>query len=490
MRQPQAKAGTQVKVVFCEPPILLPNAGQTHPAERLYGCSYELYHFPDLANLYCASMCEKAGFEVRITDAVLEGLSPESFFKRIKSLNADAYVIHSVLLSKATDIEAIRQIRKLLPEALVVVHGPEPTRRPDQYLLDEKIVVVRGEAEIALVDLLLQKEARGISRLENQQVISTPISKDVIELDSLPMPARNHPDIAPHTHRFFNPKFESGPFTILMASRGCSFRCLFCVPNSISFAREIEHLRAFGKKPKVAKASAQKVIDEFEAVARMGYKSVAVIDDQFLWDKKRTLEICENVKNLGLEWGILSRADFLDDPEIGHALKGAGCTSVDIGVESLSQQTLDYVNKDLKVETVHKAINVCKSCGLEPKLNIVLGASPTESATEIRKTVTDLRMLNVQRVMFSIATPFKGTKFYEHCDKNGYLVDRSDFIDPAIKSMISYDAPGMSKSELERETRRANRTFYLHPTTIWRRLLSIRSFQELKNNIKIAWRLF
>jgi predicted alpha/beta-fold hydrolase len=47
----------------------------------------------------------------------------------------------------------------------------------------------------------------------------------------------------------------------------------------------------------------------------------------------------------------------------------------------------------------------------------------------------------------------------------------------------------MNKEELEREVKRAYRTFYLHPTTILNRIKSIRSMSEFANNIKVAWRL-
>jgi radical SAM superfamily enzyme YgiQ (UPF0313 family) len=479
-----------VKVVFCEPPALASSDPENRPPERLFGCSFELYHFPDLANLYPAAVLGEAGFEVSIIDAVLEGLSAETFFKRIEKSGGDAFVFHSVLLSKATDLKAAEEICRRLPDAKIIYHGPEPTRVPDAFLDDAKAVVIRGEPEWALRDFLQDKPTAGLSRRVNGEIEHTPISGELIDLDQLPLPARDHPDIAPFASRLFNPKFETGPFTPMMASRGCAFRCLFCVPNSVSFSRETEYLRVFGKKPKVAVASAAKVIAEFESIAKQGYRSVSIIDDQFLWSKERTLEICNGVKDLGLEWGILSRADFLDDPEIVCALRDAGCTSVDIGVESLSQKTLDFVNKDLKVEKVEQAVNTCRECGLEPKLNILFGASPTEDASAVRKTVSELRRLGLQRVMFSIATPFKGTRFHDHCTQNSYLVDDSDEIDPVHKSMISYPAPGMDKKTLERETRRAYRSFYLHPGSIWRRLKSIRSWEEFVNNVKIARRLF
>ena len=132
---------------------------------------------------------------------------------------------------------------------------------------------------------------------------------------------------------------------------------------------------SFGKKPKVAMASAQRVIQEFQLIRAQGFRSVSVIDDQFLWDKPRTLEICQGVRDLGLEWGILSRPDFLQDVEVVRALREAGCTSVDIGAESLSQRDLDFVQKDVTVSQIETALRNCQANGLVPKLRFLGRAS-------------------------------------------------------------------------------------------------------------------
>lgn len=485
VRPIDARVPLNMKVILCEPPV---PAGSPTP-ERLYGCSYELYHFPDLANLYCAAVLETAGIEVTIIDSNLQGLGPRAFEERLRQERADAVIIHSVILSKSIDLSWLHRIAEILPEALILFHGPEPTRVPEEYLLHNHVRVIRGEPEGVLIDVLEGGRPPGISMKSGNGFTHVPVDPNPLDLDTLPFPYRNHPDIAPFASQLFNPKFESGPFTSMMASRGCSFRCLFCVPNSISYARELEYLRAFGKKPKVAVASAPTVIREFELLSEQGYRSVSIIDDQFLWNKKRTLEICNGVKDLGIEWGILSRADFLDDETIVCALREAGCTSVDIGVESLIQDILDDINKDLDVATIEKAVQACNKCNLTPKFNILIGASPQETVQDVRDTVKTLRRMGAERVMFSIATPFKGTKFYEHCEASGYLVDSSDQIDPISKSMISYPPPGMTKKQLEREVKRAYRSFYLHPSTILRRMKSIRSMGELVNNLKVAWRL-
>jgi len=472
------------RLTFLEPPPV----GEKIP-ERLAGCTYELHHFPDLSNLFLMALLKENGFEIDLIDANLEGLGETEFTSRLENDNSDYYVLHSVILSKPTDLYWMEKIYRLKAEGRILLHGPEPTRVPEAFLQDKRTVVFRGEPENNLLAFLKQGKAPGISYLtEGGEVESIPPSQELVNLDQLPIPLRDFGPLAKYRDRFFNPKFRGRPHTAALFSRGCAFRCLFCVPISLSFSRELEYKKYFNKKPPVAIASAPRVITEFRDIAEKGYRSLMILDDQFLWGKERTLEICQGVKDLGLEWGILSRADFLTDPDIAKALKTAGCRVVDIGVESLSQPVLDFVRKDLKVETVEAALENLKRHKIEAKLNIILGACPMETAAQAREGIEKLNRLPVEDVMFSIATPFKGTEFYHYCQEKGYLIDESDAINPLKKSMVSY--PHMDNRELENLEKYAYRSFYLRPKQMLKRLKKIGSFKELLNNIKLAMELF
>jgi len=389
-------------------------------------------------------------------------------------------------------------ISQTKPEVKFILHGPEPTRVPEQYLSRGKgqgargkatsnVLVFRGEIEDNLVNYFNSGALNGVSLLEDGEIVHYPSSSESVDLNLLPSPVRNHKTLRPYIESYFNPKFSKRPYTVMMASRGCSFNCLFCVPNSISFARELEYRRVFGKKPMPAIASSQRVVREFRRLKEQGFNSVMVVDDQFLWGRKRTLEICAGIRDLGLEWGCLSRADFLADEEIVQALAEAGCVSIDIGVESLNQRILDDIRKNLRVEVVYEAVRLLKEHGISPKLNIMLGTSPKETVGEIKATVGKLKTMGVENVMFSIATPFKGTEFYKLRKEEGFLIDDSDEIDPFRKSVISY--PSLSKRELERLQRYAYRSFYVRPEIVCDRLRKSCQGTGLLNDLKVALRL-
>jgi anaerobic magnesium-protoporphyrin IX monomethyl ester cyclase len=471
------------KILFVEPPSL-----NKRTAERLAGCSYELYHLPDLANLYLFTLLYQYGFELDYIDAVLAKIPAGKFWEKIKSYNPDYCLIHSVVLSKITDLDFIKRLSQLNRKTKIIVYGPEPTRAPEDYLISPNVLVFRGEVENNLADYFREGKLTGASILEKGKITHLPPSGSLVDLDWLPIPYRNHPVFLPYLKKYFNPKFTKAPFTTMMASRGCAFNCIFCVPLSINFAREIEYKKYFGKKPPLAKASPQRVIREFRQIKKQGFNSVMVVDDQFLWEEPRTLEICAGVKDLNLEWGCLSRADFLTNRQTVEALAEAGCRSIDIGVESLNQKALNYINKELKVETIVTAINLLNDCGIEPKLNIMLGCCPEESPQDIKNTIKKLKRMKVNNIMFSIATPFKGTAFYDICKQQGYLTTDSDKIDPLSKSVINY--PRLSHKNLENLARYAYRSFYFRSKIIFSRIKRYRKISDLIKDMAVAFKLF
>lgn len=79
------------KVTFLEPPAVT-----ARNPERFAGCTYELYHFPDLGNLYAFTMLHERGVEVDYLDASLLGDDQDAFTRRLEASPADVYVIHAV----------------------------------------------------------------------------------------------------------------------------------------------------------------------------------------------------------------------------------------------------------------------------------------------------------------------------------------------------------------------------------------------------------
>ncbi len=463
--------------------------------ERVYGCTFTYYRQPELPMLYVASLLEQDGHAVELKDYSED--SWQDFTGDLASFDYDIYVLHTVLLAESVDLRAARQILEHT-EAHVIFFGPHPTLKPRDFLPSERCVVARGEAEFIIRDLVRAlpdgdlNTIKGISCLDNGELMETESYGVIDDLDSLPFPSRHLLD--EERDSFYNPKLPDKPVTLLLSSRGCSFRCYYCVPNSISWARELEWKRFHdGRKPPVKLRSPENIAKEFSELKQQGYRSVSIIDDMFLFGgKKRIMDISERIRGLGLKFGILARCNFVADEELVKALADAGCVYVDLGIESMDQRVLDDIRKDTDVSEVYEAIRVLSRCGVEPKANIMIGSSSLETRESIDRTVSEISDLPLNYCMFSIATPFPGTEFAEMAEQEGWTVkpeiyDLESNLSPTDKSLVSY--PGLSREEMEQAVKQANRRFYLRPRRAWffiRRLTSLKALREL---ISTGWKV-
>jgi len=474
-----------MKVTFLIPPVL----DKTYDVDRCFGCNYGIYFLPLLPVLYCATLL-KDRYDVKIIDFAALRKKEKDFVDFIRDDDSDIYVFYSVFLSQNTDLRArdlIRENRK----AIFIFCGPQATYNPEAFLDKEDSFAIRGEPEFILkllIDAVFKgkdlNDIPGLSLLRGKEIVHNPSQGFISNLDDLPIPDRLLLDHRP----YFNPKLKKIPHTAILTSRGCFGKCTFCVPNSLSYARELEYKRYYGKKPLARLHSVERVIEEFNQIKKLGFKSVSVIDDEFVWGKERTVKICQAIKDLGLEWSCLSRPDMLDEETV-KAMADAGCRYVDLGTESFCDEILKDIKKEMSAQDTRRAVKMLKKYGIEVEINIILGVSENETKNTIKYTLKELKKLKPDYVLFSIANPFPGTEFYEIAKSRGWLY-YGDYIpvDSAKNSIISY--PHLSKRDLERYIAYAYMSYYLSPYFIFKQLTRIENLKDLFNKIITAIRFF
>jgi len=460
--------GVKKKVTFIMPPPLDGN----QPVERVFGCNYGIYPIPNIFALTTAAVLEEAGYDVAYIDGPVEGWKREDFLAFLRSDDTDLYCFYSVNLAVETDILAqafIRELRGSVPVAFV---GPAPTYTTERFLVDEASFAIRGEMDLTLrelADVLFKggslASILGLSYLKGGATINNDSRPLLHDLDSLPFPARHLID----RNKYYNPKFGVRPVTAALTSRGCPHKCIYCVPNSLSFARELEFKKGSGGvKPAVRQRSPKSIESEFKMLKADGFRAVNVLDDQFPWGEKRTVEICERIAPLNLGWGCLARADYLNE-NIIKAMKKANCMFVDIGAESFEQPVLEFVKKEIEIETIEEAIRLLKENKIIVKLNMLLGSSPLETKESILRNIDIVKKLDPDGVMYSLASPFPGTDFYDMAKKEGWFV-HGDYVPRDVRKEAIHSYPNLAKGDMESLIRHANFSFYLRPRFIARNL--------------------
>jgi anaerobic magnesium-protoporphyrin IX monomethyl ester cyclase len=481
-----------MKVTFLMPPALEGKA-----PERIFGCNYGLFYQPNIFMLYSASMLEKKGHKVKVLDCPLENVRWNNLRNFLENDYSDFYVFYTVFLSEEIDKTAAKLIREVRGKVPIVFMGPEPTSMPEKFILDENCYVMRGEAEYTImdfVDALLEKkkmnDVAGLTFMEEENVVHNENRGPIEKLDKLPFPARH----LIKKELYYNPKLKGRPSTVILTSRGCWGRCIYCIPCSYMFSREIENKRFRNCKPMMQVRSPKNIYEEFKLLKNQGYKAVAIIDDNFMGIKgqeDRVAKICKMIKPLKMEWGCLARADQLQNEDIIKEMAEAGCVYVDIGAESFDQKVLNYVHKDLKVGDIFNAIFLLKKHGIEPKLNILFGTSPYETEESIKWTVRMLKQLNIDWVSFDVTIPHRNTEFYNIVKKNKWFATKSKDFEPVdVIRDATVNFPNLNHEKLREMVKWAYRDYYLRPQYIWKRLSKVRDLQDFKELVRTSWRLF
>lgn len=459
-----------MRVTFLTPPSF----AHPQPAERSAGCTRVVVPTPNIYMLTLAATIRRdTKAEVTLRDFTSGRRCTSRFSHFAQTPDCDCIIIWSVNLSLDDDLRAISLIRRQKPVLPVIYAGPAPTFAPHNYLLDHHTFVLRGEPELTACELLTALDngtsvasIPGLSWLDNDGKIhnnpSRPLNR---HLDDLPFPAR---DLVSH-RCYHNPKLKTGPYTTAFTSRNCPFHCIFCVPSSLSFAREIEYRQSHNdSKPPVGFRSIASIDAEMSHIASHGYRAIGFMDDNFIVSEQRTAQICHIMRRHNLVWGCQARADAIT-PEIASALAQGGCRYVDIGVESFDDRILAYIRKGETADQILQAVNLLSAAGISVKLNVLIGSSPLETPKTIADTLRQVRRLPADQVMINIVSPFPGTEYYRLCLENGWLLG-GRYIPTDVQRHSILQLPHLSARQMERLLFIHNLRYFLSPRFISRHI--------------------
>jgi len=457
--------------------------------DRICGTNYGYFPHHNVFFLSAATLMRESGFEVEVSDCLVEKISLETAIAG----GGDAFVFYSVFLSRNLDLAAAAWLKRKKRVPIVFL-GSDPSCFSDKYLKKEGYFVIRGEPEYTLLRLCqaLKKRNTNFSKIKSLswvkkgKIVHNPAGPFIDDLDRLPIPDRM---LYKTPFAYPNARFSQLPSTTALFSRGCAHRCYYCFPNSLSYARELDYKRNHRTKPPVRVKSAEKVIEELKLIARQGFRSVSILDDQFLWSRKRTDKILAAIKNLSLEIAILARCDKVTDLKLAKDMHRVGIKHIAFGVESFNQEILDYTKKDLKVEAIEKSILFCKKVGIEPEVNILIGSCPLETKKTIADTLEKVKKLNIDIVHINICAPYPGTEFARLAKAKGWMTVPEYFpIESSAQSLISY--PHLSDKDLVKVVKKFILEHYFSPKYLWKKLGKINSLADFWSKSKAGLNQF
>ena len=179
-------------------------------------------------------------------------------------------------------------------------------------------------------------------------------------------------------------------------------------------------------------------------------------------------------------WSCYTRLDLIDEPML-RAMKKAGCWNIFFGIESGTQELLDNITKKMTVEQMKNAVKLVKKVGIEIRGSFMLGL-PGETPELARKTIQLAIEMNPDYAQFSITTPYPGTQLWDTYEKWGTL--DKNFKDYHGWSPVFVPYGYKNREELLEMHKEAFKKFYMRPKYILKRISKIKSFSELKRNVK------
>lgn len=431
-----------MKVTFLNPP-------QTNSKYKFLGVVA-----PSLGIGYMAAVLEEHGYDVDVLDASALELTYDEIGDEILKRNPDIVSISALTPTIGVALDSADKIKQVKPDTVVVLGGYHPTFEYKSVLEEPSVdVVVRGEGEYTFLDLVQTIERGGdLANVEglafhdesDSSLIVTPDRPIIQDLDELPFPA---------FHLFPMEKYKILNITTnvatIITTRGCPMKCSFCS----SAALHGDHLR---------RRSYENVCDEIEVRLReQNIDTIAFMDDTFTLNKKFVRDFCAEIKrrNLKFWWGCTSRVDTLDE-ELLQTMKDAGCITIFIGVESADQQMLEKMNKNITISKTENAFKLARKVGIRTIASCVIGM-PEDTRKSIANTIAFVKKLNPNYALYSLATPYPGTRFYNETFKKNLIQikDWSKFtlIDPVLKTV------DVSSKELRSIQKKAFLKFYLRP---------------------------
>jgi len=201
-----------------------------------------------------------------------------------------------------------------------------------------------------------------------------------------------------------------GNFLPVQAGRGCPNACSFC---SVSCLYRGSYI----------KRNIDEVIRDIKEIKRLGYRRFLLLDDNICSDKPYMRELCREISSLRMQWFSQCSIRIADDDELLRAVAESGCAALSFGLESISQQSLDSMNKRWsKVADYERQLAKIAAAGIDLSTEMVVGADG-DTLESIEKTADFIVRNKIAIPRFYILTPIPGTDFFVEMQQQNRIIN-------------------------------------------------------------------
>jgi anaerobic magnesium-protoporphyrin IX monomethyl ester cyclase len=450
--------------LLISPPIFYKNSGSIW--EKVNS------NFPPLGLASMAAYLRSKNHTVQIIDCNVESPSVEDFEYYFLKHFVEVYdeirfvgiTTMTPTVKKAYKIAEI--CKKHYPNVTIAFGGVHPSFLSEEVVSHEIVdFVIKGEGEITFEELVSGKNISVIDGLcyqKNGKYIENAPRERIKDLDNFPMPAY---DLLPiEKYRPAKGTYKKLPAMSLMTSRGCPGQCTFCN-------------KTLGKK--IVFKDAETIFKEIKYLHKQyGIRQILFYDDTFTVFKDNVRKLCKMLikSKMNISWTCFARVDFIDKKQL-EFMKKAGCHQIMYGVESVNEQVLKNINKKINPKQVLNAVKWTKEVKIDCRVAFMVG-NPGDTKEIIEENIRFVRKLEPDLLIVNITTPFPGTVLFDWAKERDLILsydwDDYNFAKPIMR------LENLDEHEIKELYNIMYKSFYLRPKYIMKKILSIRSIEDMK----------
>ncbi|PIS42624.1 MAG: hypothetical protein COT24_02390 [Candidatus Kerfeldbacteria bacterium CG08_land_8_20_14_0_20_40_16] len=366
--------------------------------------------FPAAGPMIISALLKKNGFEVDLLLADEE----KNLLKSIQAADPDIVGLPCFTGQHDWVVETCQEIKNNFKGIKTMLGGPHPTYYPEIIKEPGVDMIVRGEAEFAVLELLQKlQNQQAIDQVPNvwlkkeNAIVQNEMSNLPEDLDQLPLPDREIYYQYKFLRRVSVKQFLSG--------RGCPYHCAFCANNIL---RKIYK----DKGQFLRRRSPEGVVQEIlEVKQKYGLRTASFTDDVFITDKNWLKEFLPLFKaKVGVPFMCNVTANLVEEETI-QLLKENGCYGISMGVESGNQDIrFKVLKKYITDDRILNGGRLAKKYGLILKTYNIL-CLPEETIEKAIGTMELNAKIESDFAACSLLQPFPEYDITNYAKEHHYL---------------------------------------------------------------------
>ena len=380
---------------------------------------------------YVGEYAKQQGHQVQLLEETINS-NILDVLEKIMVAKVDVYGFSVHIWNKPFVMQLIAMLRKLRPEAVIVVGGPEVAFAAERIFTEQPEIdyIVQGEGELCfsrLLQSLEQKDAipAHIAYKVGDEVHLNGDTTVIDDLSILPFP---YPDlqqvIAEHKIVYYE------------ATRGCPFNCAYCL-SGIS--------RSVRKRP------LDLVLADLDRFIAAGATLVKFVDRTYNLDEKYFLPMMQHLASAKTEatFHFEIKADILTEKVLDFlATVPKERFQLEIGIQSTHKPTLEAINRQDNWEKMASNVRRLLAMGnMHIHVDLIAGL-PYEDLPTFGKSFDDVYGLNAHMLQLGFLKVLPGSQMEQETKEHGLLfMDEPPYEILATKYMPYEDMQFLKKVE-------------------------------------------